>query len=209
MIGLFRNQRRAIGFCCLVLAVAAVFSMIEPRFLSHASLTGIARHMAANGLAALGLTFVVIVGRFDLSIAGVAAFAAMSMGALIAAGLPLWLAICGGITLGAVIGAISGIAISHFGRTELDFPFLARLRPDIVKLDNLLLASGRPLDRIIDNIHELGGRILIEGIDSANLRRNASSLAIDLVQAHAPILRPSGIRIRRNTDGGEQLDAAA
>lgn len=102
-----------------------------------------------------------------------------------------------------------GIAISHFGRTELDFPFLARLRPDIVKLDNLLLASGRPLDRIIDNIHELGGRILIEGIDSANLRRNASSLAIDLVQAHAPILRPSGIRIRRNTDGGEQLDAAA
>lgn len=119
MTGFIRNQRRAIGFCILVLTVGAVFAMIEPRFLSHASLNGIARHMAANGLAALGLTFVVIVGRFDLSIAGVAAFAAMSMGALIAAGLPLWLAICGGIALGAVIGAISGIAISHFDLPDI------------------------------------------------------------------------------------------
>lgn len=94
-----------------------------------------------------------------------------------------------------------GIAISHFGRSELDFPFLAELRPDIVRLDKLLLASGRRLDRIVSNIHELGGRVLIEGIDSAKLRRDAGSLDIDLLQAHAPILRPTGIRIR--------LDAAA
>lgn len=110
----FRGAARVLGFVALVLGVGAVFALIEPRFLSHASLSGIARHMAANGLAALGLTFVVIVRKFDLSIAGIAAFAAMSMGALIAAGLPLWAAIMGGMALGAVLGAISGIAISYF-----------------------------------------------------------------------------------------------
>ena len=110
----FRGAARVLGFVALVLGVGAVFALIEPRFLSHASLSGIARHMAANGLAALGLTFVVIVRKFDLSIAGIAAFAAMSMGALIAAGLPFWAAIMGGLALGAVLGAISGIAISYF-----------------------------------------------------------------------------------------------
>ncbi|MGO4853577.1 ABC transporter permease [Phaeovulum sp. W22_SRMD_FR3] len=114
-----RHSARGVGFVVLVLLVGAVFGLIEPRFLSAASLNGIARHMAANGLAALGLTFVVIVRKFDLSIAGVAAFAAMSMGAMIAAGLPLWLVVVAGLALGAVIGAISGIAISRFGLPDI------------------------------------------------------------------------------------------
>ncbi len=119
MNGFLRASSRAFGFCGLVLLVGAAFTLLEPRFLSHASLNGIARHMAANGLAALGLTFVVIVRRFDLSIAGVAALAAMSMGAMIAAGLPLWAAVCGGLALGALIGAVSGVAISYFNLPDI------------------------------------------------------------------------------------------
>lgn len=114
-----RRSARGLGFLLLVLAVAAILGTIEPRFLSQASLNGIARHMAANGLAALGLTFVVIVRKFDLSIAGIAAFCAMSMGAMIAAGLPLWAVIVAGLLLGAAIGAASGIAISHFGLPDI------------------------------------------------------------------------------------------
>lgn len=114
-----RHSARGLGFAVLVLIVGAVFGAIEPRFLSHASLNGIARHMAANGLAALGLTFVVIVHKFDLSIAGVAAFCAMSMGAMIAAGMPLWAVILAGLVIGAAIGAISGVAISHYGLPDI------------------------------------------------------------------------------------------
>jgi ribose transport system permease protein len=114
-----RHSTRGLGFVALVLIVAAIFGALEPRFLSYVSLNGIARHMAANGLAALGLTFVVIVRKFDLSIAGVAAFCAMSMGALIAAGWPLWSVILAGLALGAVIGGISGIAISRFGLPDI------------------------------------------------------------------------------------------
>lgn len=110
---------RALAFCLLVGLVGAAFTLAESRFLTQASLAGIARHMAANGLAALGLTFVVIVRKFDLSIGGVAAFSAMSMGAVIAAGLPLWVAVLAGIALGMMLGAISGIAISRFGFPDI------------------------------------------------------------------------------------------
>ena len=102
------------------------------------------------------------------------------------------------------------IAISNFGRTELDFAFLAELRPDIVNLDNLLLASSRPLDRIIGNIHDLHAHVLIEGIDSANLRRNAGSLAIDLIQTHAPVVRPvGGIRVSQHAENWAKIANAA
>lgn len=114
-----RQSARGLGFLALVIAVGAALALAEPRFLSPASLNGIARHMAANGLAALGLTFVVIVRRFDLSIPGVAAFAGMSMGAVIAAGAPLWVAIAAGIAIGAAIGLVSGVAISRFGLPDI------------------------------------------------------------------------------------------
>lgn len=119
LMNLPKGAGRALAFCLLVGLVGAAFTLAEPRFLTQASLAGIARHMAANGLAALGLTFVVIVRKFDLSIGGVAAFSAMSMGAVIAAGMPLWVAVLAGIALGAALGAISGIAISRFGFPDI------------------------------------------------------------------------------------------
>lgn len=101
------------------------------------------------------------------------------------------------------------IAVSHFGRTTLDFAFLAALQPAIVKLDKRLLAARRPLERIIADIHALGARVLIEGIDSGRLRRHAGLQHIDLLQAHAPLTRPAGIRVAADAGNWVRLDAAA
>lgn len=78
-----------------------------------------------------------------------------------------------------------GIAVGRFGRSSIDFGLLRHLRPDIVKLDPLLLASGRPLHRLIDCVHALGAQIMIEGVDTAALRKGATAAQIDLLQAHA------------------------
>lgn len=110
---------RVLAFLGLVTLMVTLFTLAEPRFLSQANFSAMTRHMAANGLAALGLTFVVIVRRFDLSFAGVACFAAMTIGFAIAGGLPLWAAIGSGILVGVVAGAINGIAISHFGLPDI------------------------------------------------------------------------------------------
>lgn len=82
-----------------------------------------------------------------------------------------------------------GIAVDHFGRSKLDFGLLRELRPDIVKLDQQLIASSRPLARIIDSLHQLPCQVAIKGGDTAKLRRFALAAQIDLLQAHAPLRR--------------------
>ena len=82
-----------------------------------------------------------------------------------------------------------GIAISHFGRSKLDFSLLRELCPDIVKLDQFLLSSSRPLKRIIDNLHALPSRVMVEGIQTSAIRQGAKATQIDLLQAHAPLRR--------------------
>lgn len=79
-----------------------------------------------------------------------------------------------------------GIAASRFGRSRINFDLLRRLRPDIVKLDPTLLASSRPLGRIIDNLHRLPAQVLVEGRDTASLRRAGLAGDIDLLQAYSP-----------------------
>lgn len=79
-----------------------------------------------------------------------------------------------------------GIAIGHFGRSLIDFTLLQELQPHIVKLDPLLLASGRPLQRLIDRLHVLSAQVMLEGVDTAFLRRSAAASDIDLLQSTAP-----------------------
>lgn len=94
------------------------------------------------------------------------------------------------------------IAIGRFGRRQLDFGLLGELRPDIVKLDPQLLASTRPLARIIDKLRRLPSRVLVEGRDIASLRKAGLAAEVDLLQAHAPVRRllhagsgqPGGVR---------------
>lgn len=78
------------------------------------------------------------------------------------------------------------IAVSHFGHSQVDFGLLRELQPDLVKLDPLLLASTRPLRRIIDCLHQLPSKVLIEGQDSRSLKKFATAADVDLVQSHSP-----------------------
>lgn len=88
-----------------------------------------------------------------------------------------------------------GIAFSRFGRTGLDFSLLRSLQPDIVKLDPLLLASTRPLERLVDQIHQLGSKVLVEGADRLQLRQFGKEARIDLLQPRQPVERhPPALR---------------
>lgn len=79
-----------------------------------------------------------------------------------------------------------GIAVGNFGHSQLDFGLLRELQPDLVKLDPLLLASTWPLRRIIDGLHQLPSKVMIEGKDSRALKKFATAADVDLVQAHSP-----------------------
>jgi ribose transport system permease protein len=110
---------RVVAFLILVVVVTAVFECFEPRYISPDNLSAIARHMAANGLAALGLTFVVVVRKFDLSFPGVGCFAAMTIGIMIASGFGLWASIGVGFAAAGVFGVVNGVAVSYFGLPDI------------------------------------------------------------------------------------------
>lgn len=110
---------RPLALLAMTVVIVATFAFIQPRYLSYANLTAISRHMASNGLAALGLTFVVVVRRFDLSFAGIASFAAVTVGFMIASGYDLAPAIGVGIVAAVLFGLVNGAAISYFGLPDI------------------------------------------------------------------------------------------
>ena len=78
------------------------------------------------------------------------------------------------------------ISASKFGRTHLDFGLLREIQPNIVKLDPSLVASPRPLSRIIDNLRKLPSQVLLEGMNVQTLRKSGLFGSIDLLQNSLP-----------------------
>jgi ribose transport system permease protein len=102
---------RLLGFLLLLAVVTAVFQALSPNFASADNISAILRHMSADGLAALGLTFVIVVRKSDLSFPGIASFGAMTAGWLIAGDHSLLVSIAGGVAVGVICGAVNGIAV--------------------------------------------------------------------------------------------------
>ena len=105
---------RLLAFVVLLAIIAAVFGSLSTQYLSRNNISAIFRHMSADGLAGLGLTFVIVVRRFDLSFPGVASLGAMTTGWLIAGGFALLPSIVGGIAAGMVFGIVNGLSIAVF-----------------------------------------------------------------------------------------------
>lgn len=105
---------RLLAFAALVALIVALFAAQNAAYVSGGNIRALMRHMSVQGLAALGLTFVIVVRHFDLSFPGQASLAAMTLGWLIAIGQPLPVAIAGGIAIGVVFGLVNGIAVAKF-----------------------------------------------------------------------------------------------
>ncbi len=110
---------RILAFAFIVLLIAGVFYALTPTYLSANNLRGLLQHMAINGLAALGLTFVIIVRHFDLSFPGVASLGAMTLGWLIAGNMPLLVAIGGALAIGAAFGLVNGLAVARLKMPDI------------------------------------------------------------------------------------------
>jgi ribose transport system permease protein len=105
---------RLLTFAVLVIAIAAIFRSLAPNYLSSDNLHALFRHMSEQGIVAVGLTFVIVVRRFDLSLPGVASFGAMTLGfALAQSGnlmLPVFACVAAGLLFGLLNGLIVGAA---------------------------------------------------------------------------------------------------
>lgn len=112
--------RYSIVWALVILAI--VSNILYPGFFEIANLRNILSQNAPVGLVAIGMTFVLIAGGFDLSVAAIFALAGVCF-AKFATTMPVGFAIVAALGVGAVAGAINGLIIT---RLQVN-PFVATL----------------------------------------------------------------------------------
>jgi ribose transport system permease protein len=115
-----------------LIVVFIFLSFASPVFLSADNLFNIGSQTAVTAVIAIGMTLVIITAGIDLSVGSVSALSGVLGVMMMAdAGLPVPLAILGGILVGAVCGLVNGLLVS-----------VAGLNPFIATLGMLTVARG-------------------------------------------------------------------
>ena len=115
-----------------LLFVFFLFAIIAPEsFSSYRNIETIARQTAIVGIAALGMTMVIISGGIDLSVGSIIALSTVVVAWLLQAGLNPLLSAISGIIIAGLCGVLNGFLITRL-----------RVVPFIVTLGTLLLVRG-------------------------------------------------------------------
>lgn len=107
-----------------LIAVCILVAAISPYFLTVDNILGnVALYFSWFAIAGFGEALVMIGGGLDLSVGSIMGLSGMVSALLLAGGFPLWLALLGGLAIGAFAGAVNGFAVTRIGLN----PFIATL----------------------------------------------------------------------------------
>ncbi|WRS28805.1 ABC transporter permease [Oscillospiraceae bacterium MB08-C2-2] len=136
----FRRHWGTISGLILLSAVVALFS---ENFLTMANITNVFRQVSINGIIAIGLTCVILLGGVDLTVGSTVASAGCLVVVLFESkGLPVWLAIVITLLVGAIIGCINGLFVAY---TTLPFFIITLSMQNIVRGLAYLFTAGYPV----------------------------------------------------------------
>ena len=117
MKGRLRSIQNLLGLLAVLIVLFVGFSIKVPTFATLANLELLARQSAVVPLAAIGMTFVIIVGGIDLSIGSVAALSGVVIAKLVgppgSQGMAPALAALCGVLAGAACGLLNGLLITR------------------------------------------------------------------------------------------------
>ena len=103
----------------LILAAGVWSWTLSSFFLRRANLLDLATPYVFIGLAAFGLTFVVVAGEIDISVMSIMAVAAVSIAEIWSAGVNIWLAALAGLGVAAALGLANGLLVGLLGLPSL------------------------------------------------------------------------------------------
>lgn len=105
---------QAIPMLPVLILTSAVFCITVDQFTSEANLTNMARFFVPLFIAAVGATFVILLGEIDLSIGSTLSLASVLAALTMRATGSIWLGAAAGAGTGLAIGAINGAAVALF-----------------------------------------------------------------------------------------------
>jgi len=103
------------GLALLLLAVVALMSTLSPYFLDPYNLIDSTLGFSEQGLIALAMALLIITREIDVSVASIAALAAVLMGLAADAGAPTPAIVAVGLVTGAAAGTLNGVIVSLLG----------------------------------------------------------------------------------------------
>ena len=114
----------------IILAVCIIMSFVSPYFFTWPNLKAILLSFSTEGIVVVGMTLILVVGGFDLSVGSVMCLAMVIGGKLFLMGVNPWLASLIGIGICSLIGFTMGIFVTKVGLnffiTTLAFMGIAR-----------------------------------------------------------------------------------
>jgi ribose/xylose/arabinose/galactoside ABC-type transport system permease subunit len=127
------GQQRFLAVLVLLVAVFVFFAITQDRFFTSANINTLLTSASILWMVAIGLTFVMLTGGFDLSLGSQLALSGIALGTFVNSwSLPIGLAIALTLLMGVVVGAaVNGFLIGRAG-----LPFL------VVTLGTLTLFQG-------------------------------------------------------------------
>ena len=102
-----------IGLLFVLIVLALIFSLINPRFATIANFLNILTQASYYMILAIGMTFVITSGGIDLSVGAVLALVTVVGFDLISGGLNPFLGVLVMFVLGTILGAITGFLIAY------------------------------------------------------------------------------------------------
>jgi len=135
--GWFTRVRRLpeeIGLLVILLGLCLCVSILSPYFFTFDNVINILLDISVTGIAAIGMTYVMIAGSIDLSVGSTLALSATLAASFLGGGRPIALAVAVALMVGLAIGVINGLAV-----TVLRIPSL------IATLAMLSMARGAEL----------------------------------------------------------------
>lgn len=118
----------------VVLVVLCIFFTImrKEAFLTASNFFTIARQVSMMGIVSVGMTFVMLIGGFDLSVGSLQGLTGVTVaGFMVKFGLPVWLAIIGTLVVGGLVGAVNGMIVTKL-----------KVNPFITTLSTMTILKG-------------------------------------------------------------------
>ena len=107
------DAKTVIVFFGLLGVIVVVFSQLHEGFLTLNNIINMLKHVSVTALVALGLTFVIVVGHYDISFPWVGTLGGITTAFMIAQEFNVILCILVGIACGLLWGSINGLAVGR------------------------------------------------------------------------------------------------
>ena len=150
-----QRVRRALSEYGVVLALVLlviIVALLQPAFLSFGNVSNVLAQWAPVAIMGIGMTYVVLTGGFDLSMAATYALAAV-VAATLGQTLPPILAFIGAIAVAGIVGLFNGMIVTLL-RVN---PFIATLGSSLIITGVALLLTGnRPIQVTFEPFTVLG-----------------------------------------------------